>query len=62
MSRYYRHRGTDNALSLVIWLLLIIFLLPLAGLYFLIRKDPSQRGLGWALLIIGILLWVFLGA
>ena len=62
MSRYHRRRGNDDALSLVVWLLLIVFLMPIAGLYFLLRQDPSKRGLGGVLLIIGIVLWIAIGA
>ena len=58
MSRYHRGKGTDDALMLVVWILLIMFLMPVVGLYFLLRKDPSKRGLGWVLLIVGIILWV----
>ena len=62
MSRYHRRRGNDDALALVVWLLLIVFLMPIVGLYFLLRQDPSKRGLGWVLLIIGIVLWIAIGA
>ena len=58
MSRYHKRRESDNALSWVVWILLIIGAMPIAGLYFLLRKDPSMRWLGWILLIAGIVLWV----
>lgn len=58
MSRYRRGRGNDDAVSLIAWLLVIIVAMPFTGLYFLLRKDPSKRWLGWVLLIIGIILWI----
>ena len=62
MSRSHRNKGDDDALSFVVWALLIIFLMPFAGLYFLLKKDHSMRWLGWILLIVGIVLWVIIGA
>lgn len=62
MSRYRRGRGSDDALSLVVWLLIIIVAMPVTGLYFLLRKDPSKRWLGWVLLIGGIILWIIVAA
>ena len=60
MGRYRGRKGmsTDDTLLFVVWVLLIIFLMPLTGLYFLLRKDPSKRWLGWVLLIAGMILWI----
>ena len=58
MRRYRRRKGTDDTLSFVVWILLIVFLMPITGLYFLLREDPSRRGLGWVLLIFGAILWI----
>ena len=61
MSRSRHRKDDDAAMSLVLILLLVIFALPLVGLYFLLQNDPSKRGLGIALLVIGIILWIIVG-
>lgn len=43
MSRYRRGRGNDDALSLIVWICVLLIAMPIAGLYFLLRKDPSKR-------------------
>ena len=58
MSRHRGDKGTDFGLKIVIYGMLIIFMMPIAGLIFLLRDDPSLRGLGLVLLVVGIILWI----
>ena len=64
MSRYRRRRGMGNedVISLIIGAALVVFLMPFAGLFFLLKKDRSMRWLGWVLLILGIIIWIVIGA
>lgn len=61
MSRSRHRKDDDAAMGLIVLLLLIVFALPLVGLYYLLQNDPSKRGLGVALLVIGIILWIIFG-
>lgn len=61
MRRYRRHSNDDAAMGCIVYLLLILFFMPLVGLYFVCGKDPEKKTLGWVLLIIGIILWIVVG-
>ena len=57
-----RKSGDDAVLGCVVQALLIVFLMPLVGLYFATKKDadPESQTLGWALFVIGIVIWIVL--
>ena len=42
-------------------LFLIIFFMPIVGLFLICGKDPDKKPIGWVLLIIGIILWIVVG-
>jgi len=54
-----RKNSDDAALGCVVQALLIVFLLPLVGLYFATKKDADEesRTMGWVLFVVGIVLW-----
>jgi uncharacterized membrane protein len=56
-----RRSGDDAAINLVLTLIAIVFFMPIVGLYFLLRKNPDKKVLGWVLLIGGIILWIITG-
>ena len=58
MSRRRRGLGTDDVVSLVVGLMIAMIAMPITGLFFLLRKNPSKRWLGWILLILGVILWI----
>ena len=57
-----RKSGDDATLGCVVQTLLIIFLMPIFGLYLTTKKDASNenRTLGWVLFIVGIVIWVII--
>ena len=61
--RYYRgNRRRDPGDSGCLALLIIGFIaMPLVGLYLMSKKDDESRALGLVLLIVGIILWVYVG-
>ena len=60
--RYGRKRSDDDAaIGCIVYLLLIIFFMPIVGLFLICRKDPDKKPIGWVLLIIGIILWIVVG-
>ena len=61
MRRPYRRRSDNDSMPLIVLLLLAFYALPLVGLYFLLREDPSKRELGIILLVVGIILWIIVG-
>lgn len=61
MRRYRRHSNDDAAMGCIVYLLLVLFFMPLVGLYLVCGKDPEKKTLGWVLLIIGIILWIVVG-
>lgn len=60
--RYGRKRSDDDAaIGCIVYLLLIIFFMPIVGLFLICGKDPDKKPIGWVLLIIGIILWIVVG-
>ena len=43
-----------------VYMLLIIFLMPIAGIYFLCKPDSNAKVGGAFLLIVGLILWAFI--
>ena len=59
MARRQR-RDEDAALSCLVYILLIIFLMPIAGIYLLCKPSPNAKIGGAVLLIVGLFLWWFI--
>lgn len=55
-----RRSDEDAALGCMVYTLLIIFLMPIAGIYFLCKPSPDAKIGGAVLLIVGLLLWAFI--
>ena len=55
-----RRSDEDAALGCLVYMLLIIFLMPIAGIYFLCKPSPNAKIGGAALVIIGLFLWAFI--
>ena len=55
-----RRSDEDVALGCLVYMLLIIFLMPVAGIYFLCKPSPNAKVGGAALLIVGLFLWGFI--
>lgn len=67
MSRYRRHDHFDPGsgdMGCLVLLLLGVFAMPLVGLYLLLKKDADDgtKLLGGALLVVGIIIWVYLSS
>ena len=43
------------------WLVLIIFMIPIAGIYLLLQRDSGTKVLGAVLTILGFAIWIILG-
>ena len=55
-----RRSDEDAALGCLVYTLLIIFLMPIAGIYFLCKPAPNTKLGGAVLLIAGLILWAFI--
>ena len=56
-----RRRGDNGAApGCLVSILLIIFLMPIAGIYFLCKPDLHAKVGGAFLLIAGLILWAFI--
>lgn len=55
-----RRSDEDATLGCLVYMLLIIFLMPIAGIYFLCKPSPNVKVGGAALLIVGLFLWGFI--
>ena len=60
--KHSRRKDDDAALGCVVYLLLIIFFMPIVGLVLVCSKDSQKKPLGWVLLIVGLVLWIAIGA
>lgn len=62
MSRGRRSHGdNDGAIGCVVYMMLAIFAMPLVGLYLLCTGRNEQKGLGIALIVVGLIIWVVIG-
>ena len=55
-----RRSDEDAVLGCLVYTLLIIFLMPIAGIYFLCKPSPNSKIGGSVLLILGLFLWAFI--
>ena len=55
-----RRSDEDAALGCLVYTLLIIFLMPIAGIYLLCKPSPNAKIGGAVLLILGLFLWAFI--
>lgn len=53
-------RGDEQALGCVVHFLLIVFLMPIVGVYLLCKPSSDAKLGGAVLLVIGLLLWMWL--
>lgn len=59
MARRPKSANSDGVGCLA-FALLVIFLMPFVGLFMVCGKDLEKKGLGWVLLIVGTILWIWL--
>ena len=55
-----RRSDEDATLGCLVYMLLIIFLMPIVGIYFLCKPSPNAKIVGAVLLIVGLFLWGFI--
>lgn len=55
-----RRSDEDATLGCLGYLILIVFLMPLAGIYLLCKPDPNTKLGGAVLLVAGLILWIFI--
>ena len=63
--RYYAGRrdgGGDSGGNCLVLLILALIAMPFVGLYLILKKDGDEgtKVIGWILLVLGIILWVYL--
>ena len=57
-----RRSDEDATLGCLVYMLLIIFLMPIAGIYFLCKPSSNAKVGGAVLLIVGLFLWAFIAS
>ena len=55
-----RRSDEDATLGCLVYILLIIFLMPIAGIYLLCKPSLNAKIGGAVLLIVGLFLWWFI--
>lgn len=55
-----RNDDDDFASGCVAWMILIVFLMPLVGLYIVYKGGEDKKLLGYVLTIVGTILWIWL--
>ncbi len=55
-----RRSSRNDGLGCIVTVLVWILFMPIVGLVFVCGKDPDRKALGWAMLVIGIILWLML--
>ncbi len=56
--------GDDDPGNCLIMIILALVLMPLAGLYLIIRRDGDEgtKVVGWVLLVVGAIIWIYIAA
>ena len=57
-----RKRADDDVTGCLAYIFLGLFFMPIVGLYFVLGKDPDRKPLGWIWLVVGIIIWILIGA
>ena len=55
-----RSNADGDVIGCLAYVLLIIFLMPIVGLVLVCGKNPDRKPLGWVLLVVGTILWIWL--
>ena len=55
-----RRDDDEQVIGCVIYLMLIVLFMPVAGIYLLSKPSPDAKVGGWILLIIGAVLWAWI--
>lgn len=55
-----RRNNNDGALTFIVMVLVLIFALPIYGIYKMSKPDPSSKTIGLVLTIIGLAIWLWL--
>ena len=58
MRRYKRRTGQEEMVGFVVWLILAVVLMPVAGLYLMSCEDAKARPWGSLLFVLGAALWL----
>lgn len=56
-----RNQSNDGLPGCVIILILSVFAMPLVGLYLAVTGKGESKGLGIALLVVGLIIWIVIG-
>ena len=57
--RYCSHNKNEpDGTGCVVFFLLLVFLMPLVGIWLLCSEDKDKQVVGVILLVIGIILWI----
>jgi hypothetical protein len=59
--RRRKRSDDDAAMGCIIYGFLILFFMPIAGLFLIGSKDQEKQTLGWVLLIVDAILWLIVG-
>lgn len=57
-----KRKDDDAALGCVVYAIVGMLLMPIVGLFLVCSKDSEKKGLGWVLLIVGVVLWIVVAA
>ena len=55
-----RSNADGDVMGCLAYVLLGIFLMPIVGLALVCGESPDRKPLGWVLLIVGTVLWIWL--
>ncbi len=53
-----KRKDDDAALGCVVYAIIGMLLMPVAGLLLVCSKNPEKKTWGWILLVVGVVLWI----
>lgn len=59
-----RRNSDDSGLGCLVLIIIAMIAMPLTGLYLALNKesDETTKGIGWILVIIGSIFWIYVAA
>ena len=62
--RRRHHGGDDSGAGCLVAMILALIAMPLVGLYLILKQDGDDetKAIGWILLVVGAVIWIFIMA
>ena len=57
--RNKNYNSDNSGFGCLLMLIVLIFAMPLVGIYLIVKGNENEKTVGWILLILGMILWIY---